>query len=59
MIRVFKNEDNKDLDRIMEFWLETNIVSHSFINSNHWKSAINKMRDQNTKQHISKWSRSM
>lgn len=35
MIRNFKN---KDLDRIMELWLDTNISAHSFIKKEYWSS---------------------
>lgn len=35
MIRDFKN---KDIDRIMALWLDTNISTHHFIDSDYWKS---------------------
>ncbi|WP_297517469.1 N-acetyltransferase [uncultured Clostridium sp.] len=33
MIRIL---ENKDIDRIMEIWLETSIIAHDFISKNYW-----------------------
>lgn len=38
MIRKF---ENKDLERIMEIWLNTNIQAHSFIVKDYWENNFN------------------
>jgi hypothetical protein len=38
MIRLF---EFKDVDRIMEIWLEGNVKTHSFIEESYWKIIIN------------------
>lgn len=35
---MIRNFEKQDIDRIMELWLETNILAHSFIESEYWKS---------------------
>ncbi|WRS26395.1 N-acetyltransferase [Oscillospiraceae bacterium MB08-C2-2] len=35
MIRKF---ENKDLEKIMEIWLDTNIQAHNFISKEYWES---------------------
>ncbi|MGB4661528.1 MAG: N-acetyltransferase [Mobilitalea sp.] len=42
MIREYKKQD---LDRIMELWLETNILAHSFINDDYWKSNFDAVKE--------------
>ena len=32
-----KNIDQKKLDQIMEIWLQTNMISHSFVSADYWK----------------------
>ena len=34
MIRLF---EYRDLDKIMEIWLEGNLQAHAFIGEEHWK----------------------
>lgn len=41
MIRAFKKQD---LDRIMELWLDINILAHSFIESEYWTSNYNTVK---------------
>ena len=38
MIIKIKALEGKQLDRIMELWLETNIHAHHFIDHNYWKT---------------------
>lgn len=42
MIRQFHIND---LDKIMEIWLETNIISHDFIDENYWKNNFKLVKD--------------
>lgn len=42
MIREFKKQD---IDRIMELWLDTNILAHNFIESEYWKSNYDNVKD--------------
>jgi len=34
MIRTFRSDD---LDRVMQLWLDTNILAHNFIDSGYWR----------------------
>lgn len=44
MIKIRKAHA-KDLDKIMEIWLDTNISAHSFISSLYWKNNFNKAKN--------------
>jgi ribosomal protein S18 acetylase RimI-like enzyme len=35
---MIKRFENKDLERIMEIWLNTNIQAHSFIDKDYWEN---------------------
>ena len=43
MIRPF---ETKDLDAIMEIWLNTNISAHHFIDSQYWKDNYDLVKEQ-------------
>lgn len=43
MIRMF---DARDLDQVMEFWLNGNIEAHDFIPRNYWESNAPMVREQ-------------
>lgn len=43
MIRPF---ETKDLDAIMEIWLNTNISTHHFIDSHYWKDNYDLVKEQ-------------
>ena len=42
MIRRF---ENKDLDQVMSIWLQANMESHSFIESDYWKNNYEMVRE--------------
>lgn len=42
-IRDFKKD--KDLDRMMDIWLNSNIDSHDFIDENYWRDNFQYVRD--------------
>ena len=42
MIRNFKD---KNLEVIMELWLETNISAHAFIDNNYWRGHFNMVKE--------------
>lgn len=43
MIRKF---EAKDIERVMEIWLEANIDAHDFISKDYWRSQFQSVQDQ-------------
>lgn len=42
MIRDFRTED---IDRVMQLWLDTNILTHGFINSGYWRDNFDTVKE--------------
>lgn len=42
---MIRKLDNKDVNRIMEIWLESTIKAHSFIEKEYWQSNYNTVKD--------------
>lgn len=49
MIRRF---ENKDLDQVMSIWLQANMESHSFIESDYWKNNYEMVREMLSKAEV-------
>ncbi len=48
-IREYKS---KDLDNIMEIWVNTNIEAHNFIDENYWRNNFDMVKEKNINQKI-------
>lgn len=42
---MIRKLDNKDVNRIMEIWLESTIKAHNFIEKEYWQSNYNTVKD--------------
>ena len=47
---MIRKLDNKDVNRIMEIWLESTIKAHSFIEKEYWQSNYNTVKETNTQE---------
>ncbi|MGL5316233.1 MAG: N-acetyltransferase [Peptostreptococcaceae bacterium] len=42
---MIRNIENKDIDKIMEIWLESTIKAHDFISKEYWENNYNTVKD--------------
>ena len=43
-IKIKKLENESELNKIMDIWLENNIISHKFIDESYWKNNFNNVK---------------
>lgn len=43
-IKIKKLENESELNKIMNIWLENNIISHKFIDESYWKNNFNNVK---------------